>query len=262
MSKKLTQNDVAFESPDYGLDAPGLVRFFFLAGACAIASLVMALVFLSGGTWVGLVAVALAALSAIYLVGMGSLMLFWSKVIKVREREQTLDLIDWRGDERVLDVGCGRGLLMIGAALRLKTGQSVGIDIWAAKDQSGNSPEAARNNAIKAGVPDRVEIQTADMRKLPFAGGSFDVVVSHWVVHNLEDEADRSLALTEMARVLRLGGLLILCDIEHRDAYLAKLKALGFSDCQMIFKPTRDAILGVLSFGSFRPTTIFARAPA
>ena len=43
-------------------------------------------------------------------------------------------MIPWRGNETVLDVGTGRGLLMIGAARRLTTGISVGIDIWSAKD--------------------------------------------------------------------------------------------------------------------------------
>jgi arsenite methyltransferase len=260
MNHELEQTDRASESPEYGIDAPGLVRFFFLAGASSVAVLLMTIVFLGDRTWVGFGVGTLAAIAAIYLIGMGSLMLLWSKVTKVQERERTLDLIEWRGDERVLDVGCGRGLMIIGAALRLKTGRAVGVDIWATKDQSGNSPESARNNAIKAGVLDRIEIQTADMRKLPFADHSFDVVVSHWVVHNLENEADRNLALGEMVRVLRPGGRLILCDIEHRDAYLAKLTALGLANCRMIFEPMRDTILGALSFGSFRPTTIVAQA--
>jgi len=35
---------------------------------------------------------------------------------KVRERERLLDTLTWRGDEQVLDLGCGRGLMLIGAA--------------------------------------------------------------------------------------------------------------------------------------------------
>jgi len=40
----------------------------------------------------------------------------------------------------VLDVGCGRGLLLIGAARRLTTGKAVGVDIWQAEDRVGNLP--------------------------------------------------------------------------------------------------------------------------
>jgi arsenite methyltransferase len=247
---------------DYGIDAPGLVRFFFSAGTVA-AVLFFATHFLLGYSPVWrLLVVFLLAIAAIYLIGMGVLMLYWSKVAKVRQRERTLDLIPWRGDERVLDVGCGRGLMLIGAALRLTTGRATGIDIWDAKDQSANSPQGTRDNAGKADVLDKIDIQTGDMRKLPFEDRSFDVVVSHWVVHNLADEANRNLALSEMARVLCPGGHLILCDIEHRDAYVAKLKALGLQDCRMFFQPIADAILGALSFGSFKPTAIIGRKTA
>jgi arsenite methyltransferase len=247
---------------DYGIDAPGLVRFFFSAGTVA-AVLFFATHFLLGYSPVWrLLVVFLLAIAAIYLIGMGVLMLYWSKVAKVRQRERTLDLIPWRGDERVLDVGCGRGLMLIGAALRLTTGRATGIDIWDAKDQSANSPQGTRDNAGKAGVLDKIDIQTGDMRKLPFEDSSFDVVVSHWVVHNLADEANRNLALSEMARVLTPGGHLILCDIEHRDAYVVKLKALGLQDCRMFFQPIADTILGALSFGSFRPTTVMGRKTA
>jgi arsenite methyltransferase len=246
---------------DYGLDAPRLVRFFLVAGALAAIAFILALVTLGDRTWLGVVVTTLAAIAALYFFGMGCLMLHWSKVTKVREREKALNLIHWRGDELVLDVGCGRGLMLIGAALRLTTGRVIGVDIWKTEDQSSNSLEAARDNALKAGVLGRVDIHTADARTLPFEDRSIDIVLSHWVVHNLENEPDRELALTEIARVLRPGGQLILCDIEHRDAYAAKLQALGFSECRVIFNPLMDAVLGWLSFGSFRPSTISARMP-
>jgi arsenite methyltransferase len=250
------KNKEAVRKLDYGVDAPGLVRFFLRAGT-VVAALFFATHFLLGYSSVWrLLVVLFLGIAAIYLIGMGSLMLFWSKVTKVRQRERTLDLILWRGNERVLDVGCGRGLMLIGAALRLTTGRATGIDIWDAKDQSANSPQGTSDNAGKAGVLDKIEIRTGDMRKLPFEDRSFDVVVSHWVVHNLADEADRNLALSEMVRVLCSGGQLILCDIEHRDAYVAKLKVLGLQECRVLFQPIADILLGAISFGSFRPTTI------
>ena len=133
-------------------------------------------------------------------------MLWSSKIGKVREREKLLDRIPWTGAERVLDVGCGRGLLLVGAARRLTTGRAVGIDIWQAEDLSGNRPEATLENARLEGVADRVEVQTADMRKIPFPDGSFDVVVSSQAIHNIYDSAGRAQAIGEIARVLAPGG--------------------------------------------------------
>ena len=52
---------------------------------------------------------------------MGSIMTWSSKVGKLRERERLMDALGLRGDETVLDVGCGRGLLLNAAARRLTT---------------------------------------------------------------------------------------------------------------------------------------------
>jgi arsenite methyltransferase len=243
---------------DYGIDAPGLVRFFLMAGfVSAICAVLAILIVNSSSLWVLLIKL-LFATAAIYLLGMGGLMLYWSKFTKARMRESTLDLVSWRGNERVLDVGCGRGLMLIGAAKRLTTGQAVGIDIWEAKDQSSNSLQAVLENVRIAGVQNRVEVHTADCRSLSFSDQSFDIVVSHWVVHNLPSEEERNRAISEMVRILRPDGRLILCDIEHRNTYITTIRLLGLKDPKMIFGPVADVILGALSFGSFRPTTIIA----
>jgi arsenite methyltransferase len=75
------------------------------------------------------------------------LMVVYSRYGKFRHRDLMLQRVKWRGDEAVLDVGTGRGLMMIGAAKKLTTGKSVGIDIWSSKDLSGNSMQATLRNA-------------------------------------------------------------------------------------------------------------------
>lgn len=258
MNKNMDTPNEASQRIDYGLDAPGLVRFFFLAGSAVAIVAIAASIYWSGHlVWLIGLRLALGAV-AIYLLGMGSLMLFWSTFTKVSGREKILDLVPWRGDELVLDVGCGRGLMLVGAARRLSTGQAVGVDIWETKDQSSNSAEAVLNNARMAGVQNRIEVQTADARTLPFPDQSFDIVLSHWVVHNLPNAEDRNRALSEMARVLRPKGRLIVSDIENRDAYMNFLQSLGLEDRKMMFGPLTDVILGAVSFGSFKPTTIIA----
>jgi cyclopropane fatty-acyl-phospholipid synthase-like methyltransferase len=61
-------------------------------------------------------------------------MLLYARWGKFRHRDRMLNMVSWRGGEQVLDVGTGRGLLLIGAARRLSTGKSTGIDVWSAKD--------------------------------------------------------------------------------------------------------------------------------
>ncbi len=122
-------------------------------------------------------------------------MIWDSKVGKLWARDRLLDGLKLRGDELVLDVGCGRGLLLIGAAKRLTTGKAIGVDIWNAEDLSGNRPEATLENTRLEGAAERVEVKDGDTRWLPFADGAFDVIVSKEVLHNIGNATERDTAV-------------------------------------------------------------------
>ena len=131
---------------------------------------------------------------------------------KLRVWERELDRAGLKGGEQLLDLGCGRGAVLVEAARRLPAGRAVGVDLWSGKDQSGNSPEAALANAAAAGVADRVEVHTADMTALPFPDGSFDIVTSALAIHNIPSPEKRYRAVDEAMRVLRPGGQLLVAD--------------------------------------------------
>jgi len=194
-----------------------------------------------------------------YMLGIGCHMLYSSKVVKLRRPERLLDQITWAGSESVLDIGCGRGLMLIGAAKRLMTGKAVGVDVWHAEDQSDNKPDETIKNARLEGVADRVEVQTMDMRSLGFGDASFDVVVSHWAVHNLSEQADRKVALREMVRVLNPGGVIMLADIMHHDEYAAELRACGLQDVRTQDEGLMAKLVSVFWFGGIRLATVMGR---
>lgn len=158
------------------------------------------------------------------------LMVWGSRWRKLRLRDRLLDGLQLRGDEKVLDVGCGHGLLVIGAAKRVPRGKAVGIDIWQQCDQADNRPNATRRNAEIEGVTDRVEVVEADARKLPFPDAAFDVIVSIWALHNIPTREGRTQAVEEIARVLRPGGTAALLDIWHTRDYLRVLQDRGLVD--------------------------------
>ncbi|WP_433435899.1 class I SAM-dependent methyltransferase [Nonomuraea sp. CA-141351] len=135
-----------------------------------------------------------------------------------------------KGDERLLDLGCGRGAVLLMAAERLEHGTATGVDLWRSKDQSGNDESTTRANAEAEGVSDRVELVTGDMRDLPFGDGAFDVIVSSLAVHNIPDAEGRAQAVREAHRVLRPGGLMLLADFQHTVAYEDTLRSLGVVD--------------------------------
>jgi len=238
---------------DYGVDAPIAVRNLLIVCALGIISLITRVT----GVWGRESAFALLGrplISAGLACGaMAAWMIHSSKFGKVREREEYLDLLEWRGDERVLDVGCGRGLFLIGAAKRLTTGQAIGIDIWQAEDLSGNEPTAALENARIEGVSDRVAVQTADARKLPFDDATFDVVVSSAALHNIYDAGERRAAVLEIARVLKVGGRVLIADVRHTRDYARTLRDAGFGgekDAARSVQGVVSNLLMIVTFGS------------
>src|ERR1700738_1115743 len=94
---------------------------------------------------------------------------------------------------RILDAGCGTG----GTTVELRRfGEVVGVDLaWAAL-------EPARGRGL-------TELARASIEHLPFGDATFDVATSFEVVYHLGVGSDTS-ALSEMHRVLKPGGLLLL----------------------------------------------------
>jgi SAM-dependent methyltransferase len=216
---------------DYGLDAPGVVVGNAVAGVAALAG--------AGVGWAALrrrhrvpAAVLGGWLAAwgMVAVAQAGLMVRSSRAGKLKERDRLLDQLPWRGDEWVLDVGCGRGLLLIGAAKRLSTGRAVGLDVWRRQDQAGNDPAATMANAQAEGVAERVELCDGDARQLPFNEQTFDVVVSSMALHNLPGSAGRAAAVDEIVRVLKPAGRVAILDFRNTAQYAAALAAAGFGD--------------------------------
>jgi arsenite methyltransferase len=135
-----------------------------------------------------------------------------------------------RGDERLLDLGCGRGAVLLQAAQLLPHGRAVGVDLWKTMDQSGNDPAVTRRNAVAEGVAGRVELKTADMRALPFADGDFDVVVSSLAIHNIPAAPERARVIAEAVRVLKPGGQLVIADIRAAGDYANQSRQLHMDE--------------------------------
>eukprot|EP00512_Aurantiochytrium_limacinum_P003362 CAMPEP_0171501854 /NCGR_PEP_ID=MMETSP0958-20121227/9809_1 /TAXON_ID=87120 /ORGANISM="Aurantiochytrium limacinum, Strain ATCCMYA-1381" /LENGTH=280 /DNA_ID=CAMNT_0012036755 /DNA_START=227 /DNA_END=1069 /DNA_ORIENTATION=+ len=105
---------------------------------------------------------------------------------------------------RLLDVGCGPGTITSGLAK------------YCAKiDALDNAPEIvtrAQEEAKKAGVASKVEVQAGSVYELPYQDETFDVVFAHQVLQHLMDPI---AALKEMRRVLKRGGFVAVRESDY-----------------------------------------------
>lgn len=121
----------------------------------------------------------------------------WARYIEASVRT-TLERAAVDEGERVLDVGCGTGVLLAELTEQTPGAQLAGVDLV------GEMLAVAQER-----LPDEVELMTAPAEALPFEDSAFDVVISSSVLHYIRQP---QRALDEVARVLTPGGRLVLTD--------------------------------------------------
>lgn len=125
----------------------------------------------------------------------------------------------------VADVGTGTGFVAAGIAPRVA--QVIGIDI------SERILEVARSNLADLGI-DNVDLREGDITALPLPDDSVDAAFANMVLHHAEDPV---AMLNEMARVVRPGGVVAICDeVEHPWEWMREEHAdiwLGFTPEQV-----------------------------
>jgi ubiquinone/menaquinone biosynthesis C-methylase UbiE len=200
---------------DYGMDAPYIVMELSIIGLLFCITSLLWFTYL----FIGLLLLTLAFL-----------MFYSSKIGKCRQRDILINSFNIKGDETILDIGCGKGLLLIAAAKKLISGNAIGIDIWNKSDLSKNNPQTTNRNAEIEGVDDRVDVKTADMRNLPFDGHSIDIIMASMAIHNVRSKEDRQKSLHEIYRVLKPEGQIALMDFKYTKEYLTVLKGMGLKN--------------------------------
>jgi arsenite methyltransferase len=172
---------------------------------------------------------ALTGASSLGIAASAALYIYATKAGKFEVWNGIFDELQLRGDETVLDMGCGRGAVLLAAAKRLPRGRAIGVDLWQA-DQTDNSPSATLANAKLENVADRIELHTADMTALPFDDNSVDVIVSSLAIHNIPGHDGRRKALSEAMRVLRPGGRLAIADLWETRQHADQLRDRGWDN--------------------------------
>jgi ubiquinone/menaquinone biosynthesis C-methylase UbiE len=139
---------------------------------------------------------------------------------RLRElRRRACELATIHEGARVLDVGCGTGSLALEAFRRAgRAGHVAGVD------PGVRQIVRARSKARRAGFP--IDFQVGVIERLGFAEASFDVVLSTLMLHHLPEELKHQ-GLSEIARVLRPGGRLVVGDFMRPEKDGGRRAALG-----------------------------------
>jgi ubiquinone/menaquinone biosynthesis C-methylase UbiE len=104
----------------------------------------------------------------------------------------------------ILDLGTGTARIPIELCRRAKDCRIM------AADAATNMLDLARLNVEIAGLMFRIQLAHVDAKKMPFADGMFDIVISNSILHHIPEPI---AALREAVRVLRPGGLLFFRDL-------------------------------------------------
>lgn len=173
-----------------------------IGSACTLIS--FALDWLDGGGVVSIAAVQFRVAGLAFFAG-ATFMVLGSRFGKAEVVRRLVDGLELEGHEQVLDIGCGRGMVLLEVARRLTlgVGKAVGIDVFDRLAQSGNRIERTFENASRAGVEDRIDVRMGDARKLPVDDASVDAVACSLVFQRIRDPAR---AIRELTRVLRPGA--------------------------------------------------------
>lgn len=199
---------------DYGTDVPKVPL-----AVATTAALVGA-----GALWTGFLGFGLLSVGAAGVLGASTASaLYTHRLGRNRVWADVLAGVALRGDERVLDVGCGRGAVLVALARRLPRGKAVGFHPWTAADTEAPT----RANVVAEGMTDRVTLQRGDLRSMPFLDRTFPLVVSSLALCELPDAQSRAQAVSEMWRVLGDGGTLLIVDRWYGADHARTLEHLG-----------------------------------
>ncbi len=144
----------------------------------------------------------------------------------LRFRDRALDAAALRATDRVLDVGCGTGLLALAAAgladsvVALDVSPRMLLEVQSAADARG-----LRN----------LSVVCADAAQLPLASDGMDCVMSSYALHHLDHRA-KLAALAEARRVLRPGGRLVVVDMMFSLSMRAQDRAIILGKARQILR--------------------------
>ena len=141
--------------------------------------------------------------------------------LQAKIRKLVVEHLDWDGEGKGLDIGCGNAPLVIELAKRHPNAHMTGIDYWGGMWEY--SKAVCERNAEIEGVAGHVSFQKASAAALPFEDGYFDAAVSNLVFHEVGEVKDKRELVKEALRVVKKGGAFAFQDLFLLKSYFCDI---------------------------------------
>lgn len=196
----------------------------------------------------------LALIMAVYMLICHETFAFGKGNMMAGVHEHLVEHLDWNGEGRLLDIGCGAAALTVRCAKAFPKAQITAMDYWGA--EWNYAKEQCEKNAQIEGVADRTSFQKGDAAKLDFPDESFDAAVSNFVFHEVRAAKDKRDVVREALRIVKKGGVFSFQDMFSQKAlygdmeqFVRELKAEGISEVHYIgnLEKKLDFIPGVVT---------------
>jgi ubiquinone/menaquinone biosynthesis C-methylase UbiE len=196
----------------------------------------------------------LALIMAVYMLICHETFAFGKGNMMAGVHEHLVEHLDWNGEGRLLDIGCGAAALTVRCAKAFPKAQITAMDYWGA--EWNYAKEQCEKNAQIEGVADRTSFQKGDAAKLDFPDESFDAAVSNFVFHEVRTAKDKRDVVREALRIVKKGGVFSFQDMFSQKAlygdmeqFVRELKAEGISEVHYIgnLEKKLDFIPGVVT---------------
>ena len=182
---------------------------------------------------------ALTLIMAVYMLICHETFAFGKGNMMAGVHEHLVEHLDWNGEGRLLDIGCGAAALTVRCAKAFPKAQITAMDYWGV--EWNYAREQCERNAQIEGVADRITFQKGDAAKLDFPDETFNAAVSNFVFHEVRTAKDKRDVVKEALRVVKKGGAFSFQDMFSQKAlygdmeqFVRELKAEGISEVHYI----------------------------
>ena len=188
---------------------------------------------------ISLVFVTLLLVAIIYFLKAKQILSYTGGNLQSKVLDELITKVQWSGEGKALDIGCGSGALTIKLADKFKNAKITGIDYW------GNEWDYCKTqcemNAKIMKVNENIDFLKASASNLPFDDEAFDLVVSNMTFHEVSECKNKLDPIREALRVLKENGTFVFQDLFKLKSYygtpevlLANIKNMGVSEIKFI----------------------------